>query len=417
MKSFLQKYQYQLYLIAIGLFWILLLNLFLQIVSQNYIYADTKSYIKAAEDLYFQHKPNEIRPLLIAAINGIPFLFGFSKSSLFVWNTILNLTLWLASTLLIYKLCSKILDPKKAFYFALFYVFTLGSLLIAFEFLSEPLFSFSLLVSVLFFQKYDRTKKVKFLSFGISILILSMLIKPASILLTIGTFVLLGHKTLLKVLLDKTSIIIYLSIVLLFTNLQSMKSNYGNYTLSYIDAFTYYNYLGTKADCYKKGTIYNPCNNNRYTYFNKFSLPESKKIAFKDFKYQISKNTFNVIKAYLGNIFANSVGLSSYLRFYENKNNESNFEIYKIFFKGVSRIQCLLYTLSGMVLSIYFLYKKKTDKIIKIVAFSIIYIIAISGISSDHEDRFHLVIYPLILILLANFLSEKGTNLYNKATY
>ena len=410
MKSFIQKYQFQFYLFIIGLFWILVLNLFLQIVQQNYIYADTESYIRASEDLYFRHKPNEIRPFLIAAINGVPFLFGFPKSALFLWNTILNLVLWLATIQVIYKFCSRILEPKKAFYLALVYVFTVGSLLIVFEFLSEPIFSFFLLVPLIFFQKYDSTKRIAFLSIGLSLLILSMLIKPISFFLFLGICILFGCKVLLKVLHHKSSIIVYLSILLVLTNLQSMKNNYGNYTLSYIDAFTYYNYLGTKADCYKKGSKYISCNNYRHRYFNKFSLSESKIVAYEDFKYQITEDTFNVIKAYLGNIISNSVGLSSYLRFYENKNNESNFEIYKIFFKGVSRIQCLVYTLIGIVLSIYFLCKRKTVKSIKIISFSILYIIGISGISSDHEDRFHLVIYPLILILCANFLSKKITS-------
>lgn len=409
MKNFIQKYQFQLSLITIGLVWIVLLNLFLQIISQDYIYADTKSYIRASEDLYFRCKPNEIRPFLIAAINGIPFLFGFTKSALFLWNTILNLVLWLAIIQIIYRFCANIIEPKKAFYVAIAYVFTLGSLLIVFEFLSEPLFSFSLLFSVLFFQKYDKTKKVLFLSIGLSILILSMLIKPISVLLFLGICILFGFTVLLKVLQHKSSFIVYLSILLVLTNLQSMKSNYGNYTLSYIDAFTYYNYLGTKADCYKKGTKYEPCNNWRHSYFNKFSLPESKKAAYEDLKYQITENSLNIFKAYFDNITLNSVGLSSYFRFYENKNKDKNFEIYKAFFKVTSRIQCLLYSLFGIGLSLFFLFKKNTCKITKIISFSILYIIIISGISSDHEDRFHLVVYPLVLILCANFLSKKIT--------
>lgn len=417
MEKLLQKYQFQFYLVIIGIIWLLLLNFFLQIFQQNYIYADTESYIKASEDFYFLHRPNEIRPSLIAAINGLPFLFGFTKSSLFLWNTILNFILWLATVLLIYSFCSKIVNSKKAFCIALVYVFTLGSLLIVFEFLSEPLFSFFLLVPLILFQKYDNTKRIAFLSIGLSMLIISMLIKPASLLLFIGVCFLFGFKILVKVFQNKSSIAIYISIIIVFAHLQSMKTNYGNYTLSYIDAFTYYNYLGTKADCYKQGTKYEQCNNNRYTYFNKFSLPEGKKVAYKDIKYQITENTFNFFKAYISNIIGNSFGGSGYFYAFENKGKLGNFETYKTIFRGISKVQCLLYSLSGVLLSIYYIFKKKTNKTIKIISFSILYIIGISAISSDQGDRFHIVIYPLILILIAEFISKKVRLHFKKSKY
>ncbi len=409
MKKFLQKYKFQFYLVTIGIFWLLILNFFLQIFQQNYIYADTESYIRASVDLYFFHKPNEIRPTLVAAVNGLPFFFGFAKSSLFLWNIVLNFILWLATVLLIYSFCSKIVNPRKAFYIALIYVFTLGSLLVVFEFLSEPLFSFFLLVPLILFQKYDDTKRISFLSIGLSLLILSMLIKPVSLLLFVGVCFLFGFKVFVKVIQNKSSIAIYISIIIVLTHLQSMKNNYGNYTLSYIDAFTYYNYLGTKADCYKQGTKYVQCNNARYIYFNKFSLPDSKEIAFKDIKYQITENTFNFIKAYFVNVIGNSCGGSGYFYAFENKKGMYNFEIYTIIFRGISRIQCLLYSLIGILLSLYYFFKNKTNKIIKIISFSIIYIIGISAISSDQGDRFHIVIYPLILILFAKFISKKIT--------
>jgi|APCry1669192647_1035423.scaffolds.fasta_scaffold01903_3 hypothetical protein len=413
MRKLLQKYQFQFYLVIIGIFWLLLINFFLQIFQQNYIYADTESYIRASKDFYFSHKPNEIRPSLIAAINGLPFLFGFTKSSLFLWNTILNLILWLATLLLIYSFCSKIVNPKKAFYIALVYVFTLGSLLVVFEFLSEPLFSFSLLVPLILFQKYDNTKKIGFLSIGLSMLIISMLIKPASLLLFFVVCFLFGFKVLVKVLQNKSSIAIYISIIIVFAHLQSMKTNYGNYTLSYIDSFTYYNYLGTKSDCLKNNKEFLQCNNYRYNYFNKFSLPEGKKIAFEDFKNQLTHNTINFMSAYFSNLVGNSCKASGYFYAYENKKSSNNFEVYKIIFRGISRIQCLLYSLIGILLSIYYIFKKKTNKIIKITSFSIVYIIVISAISSDQGDRFHIVVYPLILILVAKFLSKK-TKLFSE---
>lgn len=406
MKKIIQKFQFQIYLVFIGVLWILILNFFLQIFSQNYVYPDTESYIRASEDLYFSFKPNDIRPSLIAAINGFPLLFGFATSTLFLWNIILNLVIWFTTVLLIFSFCSKLISKKGAFFISLIYLFTLGSLLIVFEFLSESVFTFFLLLSIYFFQKHAITQKVYYLSFGFSILILSMLIKPSSLLLFLFVCVFFGFHLLNKVIRNWSSILIYGSILIVVGHLYSMKSNYGNYTISYIDSFTYYNYLGTRADCFKNGTEFEQCNNYRYRYFNTFSLPDGKKVAFEDIKNQLNNNFFNFSKAYLVNMTLNSSKASGYFYAYENKTNSSNFELIKVLFRGLSRLQTIFYSIVGIVLSLKYIFKKKEDKIIKIISFSIIYIIAISAISSDQGDRFHIVIYPLILILIAKLIQD-----------
>jgi 4-amino-4-deoxy-L-arabinose transferase-like glycosyltransferase len=408
MKDFFQKYQHPLYLFSISILWIIVINFFLQIFNQNYIYPDTESYIKASMDLYLLHKPNDIRPSLIAAINGFPLLFGLNKTTLFHWNMLVNLFLWIAAVLLIYNFCSKLTTKKVAFYLSLIYIFTLGSLLIVFEFLSETVFTFFLLISLVLFQKYDVSKRIFFLAFGFSTLVLSMLIKPASLLLFIGVCVFFGIVQLKSLIRSKSSILVYVSVFIVFCHLALMKYHYGNFTISYIDSFTYYNYLGTKADCLKTGKEFVQCNNERYNYFNTFSLPEGKKVACEDIKNQVSNNTLNLIKAYCLNMIGNSSKASGYFYIYENKNDSTNFEVYKLIFRGISRLNTLFYSLIGLLLSIIVVFSKKTAKIIKITAFTIIYIIAISAISSDQADRFHIVIYPFTLILIAYYFSNKS---------
>jgi len=235
-----------------------------------------------------------------------------------------------------------------------------------------------------------------------------MLIKPASLLLFIGICVFYGIGELKNLIRSKYSITVYIAVFIVFGHMYFMKSNYGNYTISYIDSFTYYNYLGTKADCLKTGKEFVQCNNERYRYFNTFSLPEGKKVAFEDIKNQVSNNTFNLIRAYFTNMIGNSSKASGYFYVYENKKNASNFETYKLLFRGMSRLQSLFYSLIGILLSIRIIIRKEETKIVKITSFMILYIIAISAISSDQADRFHLVIYPFVLILIANYFSNKS---------
>ena len=49
---------------------------------------------------------------------------------------------------------------------------------------------------------------------------------------------------------------------------------------------------------------------------------------------------------------------------------------------------------------------KKANTFFLIVSFFILYVVGTTGISSDQGDRFHIIIYPLVLILLANFYQK-----------
>jgi 4-amino-4-deoxy-L-arabinose transferase-like glycosyltransferase len=373
------------------------------------VFPDSESYILASENLYYLHKADIIRPSLIAAINGFPLLFGYSIDSLFFWNTVINLIFWLAIVLLIYQMALQFVSQKIAFLLALLYLFSVGSLVLIFQVLSETPFTFLLLLSLHFFQKYFNNNQVKHVSFGFSLLIISILIKPMSFGLGIILFVFFFYK-LKKIFLDKWSLPIYVSILLVFFHMCTMKKNYGNFTISYIDTYTYYNYLGTRADCLKNNTEFVQCNNYRYQYFNTLSLSEGKKEAFRDMKKQITSNTINFVKAYFINIYFNSYRGSGYFYEFKNVNKTSYFEFVKIIFRGISKLQNIFYTMIGVFLAFNFLKKNRRElNFIKVVSFCIMYIFLMSGISSDQGDRFHIVFYPFVIILIAKFINDKSS--------
>jgi hypothetical protein len=65
-------------------------------------------------------------------------------------------------------------------------------------------------------------------------------------------------------------------------------------------------------------------------------------------------------------------------------------------------------TILGIVLSLIIIRKYyKKDIFLLFVAVFILYIIGISGISSNQGDRFHIITYPFTLILIANYLKSK----------
>jgi hypothetical protein len=74
----------------------------------------------------------------------------------------------------------------------------------------------------------------------------------------------------------------------------------------------------------------------------------------------------------------------------------------------VSKWQNRLFTILGFLLAIFYGFKSyKNVNPISFVAFFIIYIYVLSGISCGQGDRFHLVTFPFVVLLLAKFVSER----------
>ena len=407
MKQLFKKYNCHFLLTSIGISWIVFLNYVLQINTQKFQFPDTLSYLIASENLYKLQLVDAGRPTLIMFIHGFPYLFGFSKWALFSWNFVVNCISWLLIITLLFEILKSFANQKSAFVFTLIYIFTIGSAVINFHVLSETIFTLFLFASLYYFHKFYLSKRFIFLSVGFSLLILSVLIKPVS--LVILFFILLFYtKPLLKNIKNRWSLLIFFSFMALFFHLVLMKNQFGNYTISYIDSFTYYNYLGTRAEGLKTNAEFVQCDNARFDYFTSLSLSEQKNEAFKDFKTQLTTNKWNLCKAYFINIYTNSFKGCQALFEYKNNNKTSYFEASKFFFRAASLLQNALFTIIGISLSVYFLLqRKKRNEGIVIASFTIIYIFLISGISSEQGDRFHLVFYPQIIVLAAYFLKDK----------
>jgi hypothetical protein len=406
MRLTFQNYKFQFFLLGIASIWLFLVIFLLQINKQVLLFGDSRSYFFAAQELIFQHKLNSHRPIVISFINGIPLLLGLNKGYIFIWSLIINLFCWFTTILLIYSIVKEFASNKIAFIIALLYVFCIGNLFITFHLLSESIFIALLVFVIYLIQRYLNTKKIALLIVSIATLVLSIMIKPlVSVLVLLLTLFFI--KEWKKLFFSKFSIFIFISLFILFFQMFGLKKQYGNYTVSYIDSFTYYNYIGTRANCLKDNTEFLQGKGERYYYFSKLSDFEQKKVAYIDLMQQIKFNKINLIKAYFINLFINSTKASTAVFMCENIDTTSYFEGIKFFLKAVSKIQNCIFTCLGILMSIYFLIKKRSKLLNKIISFVILYVVAISAISSDQGDRFHIVIYPLILILTANFLHNK----------
>ena len=399
------KYEYLLFLIAI--IWVLFFSFVIQLKAGFSSIGDDGSYLYSSRLLYFQFKLDNTRPLLISIINGFPFLFGFTNLVVIKWGIFINFCCWFFTDILLFQIISKRVDRKKAFLFSILFLLCIGNLAHAFNFLSESIFIFILVLSVYFVNKYYDTKKYYYLTLSIAALLLNSLVKPVSIGLAL-VFILFYIAKINKIILNKFSFLILISLFLIFFQMYSLKKNYGDFTLSYISSITYYNYIGAKADCYKKGIEYFPGKNERTDKFGRLTSHEMKEKANDDFKYQIKNNTLNLFKAYLFCLYSNTSKGNFIISECKNEKETCYFNTFHFLFKAISKFQNILFTIIGVVLAFFCIIKLgKGDKFYLLISTYILYIFFVSGMSCFQCDRFHIVFFPLLIILFSKFKNKK----------
>lgn len=403
------KYKPHLVLLFLASFWVVLLNYVLNLNQQSYIFPDSFTYIQAAEKWYLSGQSDATRPLLIAMINGTPLAFGYTKEALFSWSLAVNTFAWMATLLFLFEILRKQCAFSYAFGLTIIYLVTITSTLLIFHLLTETIFIFGLITSLFCFQNYFSTKEYRFLAIAIGVLLACLMIKP-SVKLALLFLVIYFLKILSKHFLNKWTLVILVPLFLLIFHVVQVHQQFGNYTITYTDSKTYYNYLGARADCLRKQIIFEEYKNPRAIYFDKLTLPQQKNAVFFDLKEQIKTNKWNLFKAYFINVFGNSTKGNPALINYQNWSSTTYFDYVKLFFRAVSKVQNCIFSLAGILLSMMLLLRKNRNELEVITSIFVLYFIAISGISSGQGDRFHVVIYPLVLVLISVVLRQKNKN-------
>jgi hypothetical protein len=114
-----------------------------------------------------------------------------------------------------------------------------------------------------------------------------------------------------------------------------------------------------------------------------------------------------LVKAYFSDVAENSKTGNACTEDLKNKDNKSYFDFWKSVVFNVTKWQNRICTLLGVFLATLFLLKTyKKPNPITFISFFILYIIVLSGISCGQGDRFHLVTFPFMFLLLTKYLSE-----------
>lgn len=403
-KSMISKFKYDFVLILFTLFSLCLMNLFLSLYSQDSLCVDCENYLESAIYLFQKFEVHYYRPVGMSIIYGFPMLLGYDNY-LDIYNYVIfvNVLFYIGIIIFFFKICSLFFHKKKSFYFSLILLTYFGISLHVNEILSEIPFIFFILIAFYCLAKYYILSKVDYLFYSISLFLFIILLRPGIVYFSIGIF-LFYFIQIYKNWSFKRIIIVLLPVTLILFQTIKMREQYGNFTISYIDAVTYYNYLGSKAICLKDNKTLNQNNNKRADFIFKQTYKNQKNIAYKDLIYQIKNNTFYLVKAYVDDIEENTKTSTSRIQYLENIKNEKYFDIKIKIISEITEWQNKLTTLLGVLLAIYFAVTyKRHNKIVFVFVLYFIYIFFISGVSSTQGDRFHIVFYPIVLFLVLYF--------------
>lgn len=399
--------KYKLGLLIVSILCAIISTYVLQLSCNFTTVGDEASYLSAAKKFYVDLQIDEARPLLFSAITGFPFLFGSTEKFIFNWIVVVNFICWFLTVILVFEFLKSKIGKKSAFLSALFFILCTGNFAIIFELLSESVFILFLFLTVFQLDKFIQSKSILYLTLALTALSLSILIKPVAFYLFVG-LLLFYIKRFLKILTNKYAPYLLMSCLLLFTQIWTLKKNYGDFTVSYITPFTYYNYLGSRAQCLSDNTVFQQGTGKRYTDFCKLSNNEQSRLATADLKRQLNDNKLNLAHAFLINLVNNSSKGSATINESKNSRNDNYFYEIKFFFKAISKVQNIFFTIAGILLSLYFIFvQKKILSIYKIISFLVLYIILVSAISSDQGDRFHIVTVPFTIVLIFYKLLSK----------
>lgn len=385
------------------------LDLFNNIFDVDYIPPDSYTYIESADLLYNQLEPHATRPMGYALVLGIPYLFSKSPalSSFIIYNLFVNLVLWIATGLLLFSTLKLFASKKASFIATLFFFICVGNVVQIGLILTETLTTFILTLSSFLFFKYCKNGKPEYLPWAVGLLNVLVIIKPGiiywALIINVLIFIYLIKKY--RALSIKIIYPVVLSFGIIIIQCFSVYQKYGNITVSYIDKVTWYYYLGAEASASSKNISYQQEKIIREQKLSELNWEERYDMCKNDLRHQIQNNAGNVHINYFSNIVENAFGYSLGIRAANTSVNS--------FYKGVkhiliklSQLQNAIFISLVILISIYFLLN---FKLLNIAVFyslgSAIYIILTSGVSFWQGDRFHLVFYPMLIIVLLYILS------------
>lgn len=404
MAGFFTRFRYEIVLVLSGLAILLLLGGLLDVFGDPAFFPDSREYLESARNLYTGPRGHQYRPLLMAALSGLPYLFGAGDAGVSGWIVVLNTAAWLGTALVIFH-ALKGYGKTWAWVFALVFLTLAGAGILAFHLLADVLFM-ALLAAFLFgIRRYRESGRPQALSWALALLAASMLVKPASQFLAVF-FLLYFIRAWWKWKASKVWLPLYAAVALVVLQMAGLRHQFGNFTISYIDAPTLHNYLLGRSQAITDGMVYEAGDNRRAEAFYRLSPKGQKKAAMLDLKMQLRYRPESVAQAYALDLFDNATQGSHTVLAYTDAEGSLRFPVIQRVLYDITKWQNRILSVMALLLSVFFLLRKRNDIWLFALSATALYLMLLSGISNGEGDRFHTAVFPVSLMLLGVFLSE-----------
>lgn len=401
--TFIRRNSYLISLVIIGLLWLLAFDYLTQMSVQGIVYPDSNSYRSAGENLYVFYRGDHYRPLLIAGICGIPYFFGLGADAVYQWSVWVNIFFWLGSLLMLFSILKTFLSKPIAFLLTLILLFSVGNTAYVFHLLTETIFIFMILSVFALLLRYWQHRDVYFLPWALSILVLSVLVKPGAQYFTAFVIVVFA-RDIWHLWRHKAMRIFYLAVAVWLVQCAGLWYQAGNFTVSYIDAPTYYNYLGSRVEELKGEAP------REFGYIYLLPMPEQKDVAKADMIRHLTHDTDLFFQAYEWNLRENAT--SGNIAIADCKNIKERSLFARDFFLELSAIQNRIFSLAGLVAaSVMLMFRQKFGRAWGLMAMFVLYTILLSAVSHSQGDRFTLVTYPFTILLIARLFSREKSKI------
>jgi hypothetical protein len=395
---------------AIIIYCIIILGLGLHKVYCNaaFVPPDVSTYSNAAKDLFLQHRLNDIRPIGISAIVGLPLIVDAHFTNFAQWTWFVNFCCWIGTLLLfydcVYKLCNaryaKIASLVLASHISLVVYSTLG--------LSETCFVFILMCIAKQVLLYCINRQPIYLQWLCVFLLISISIRPTMLYFSVLLFLVI----LFYSLYQKKYVVVgttLLCIVYVHLYQLQMQAQFGRYTFSFIGNTTVMYYLNNRAKQLQNNSNFTTETNAINQQIKNLTIAQKDQFAVADIKQQLQHNCGNVIVAATWNLLENSSKGNPLLT---QPLVESTI-FYSVFYKlclFVTQIQNILFSIITLIALPFIRYKCKSKlpkhiyNYAQFVCLLCLYVMGISAISFYQHDRFHVVFAPLLLLLITSII-------------
>ncbi len=374
--------------------------------SQDFVSVDSESYLSSAKMMHANATPHSKRPVTYAAVLASGLFVGVSLDELIWYSYGLNILFWVGTAVLVFLTIRLYSSNSFALIGALIFSLCIGSLANLNSALSESLTTLLYAAAAYAFLSNElKGRLITGATLATALLLFSSTIRPGAFYLAIVALIALLALALLRKEMAsvRSMTLLALSLVILFMNMSMMRSQYDHFTVSMIDKYTWYPYIGAQVEADLTGNTLKEVKEQRHLELREWGPSHDLTgAASADMKDKISGHFGLVVSIALKNVWNNLTSESSPMRDILLQNNGG---FWHLLLLKASMYQNLILSLFGVIVTGLLMLRKRQLGF-WFILLVIGYTIVTSGVSFWQGDRFHLVFYPLSVMVIMIFLSE-----------